>query len=330
MPLSLRNKINIPIGLALAILAIIGMVSYQNVTRLDDSAHWVDHTHDVLRMIEAVKATIEEAKNSQRGYVISGSESYLSSYAAAKQNVLKMLADLRRLTSDNPGQQKRLDALASLITARMASLDHTITVRSQQGFGPAAKFVGSDSARLLTDETDKAISEMEQAERVLLKERDVIEKHSVRNTKLVILLGSLLAFSIVPIAALITNREIQKRAVAEREIISKTEKLATSERESRRKSQILQSVLDSMGDGVAVADEKGDSQPPGFCFSISRRQHRDRRVIGVQLRRTHHVTSQLFYQRRQQLARAAHPVRQRRAFQLHAFPRIHCRLAIQR
>ena len=98
---------------------------------------------------------------------------------------------------------------------------------------------------------------MEQEERVLLKERDAIEKHSVRNTKLVILLGSLLAFSIVPIAAFVTNREIQKRAVAERETISKTEKLVTSERESRRKSQILQSVLDSMGDGVAVADEKG-------------------------------------------------------------------------
>ena len=257
MPLSLRNKINIPIGLALAILAIVGVVSYHSVTRLDDSAYWVDHTHEVLGTIEAVKANIEDAKSSQRGYIISGSESYLSSYAATKQNVLKMLTDVRRQTSDNPGQQKRLDALASLIAARMASLDHTITVRSQQGFGPAAEFVGSAPTRLLTDETDKAISEMEQEERVLLKERDAIEKHSVRNTKLVILLGSLLAFSIVPIAAFVTNREIQKRAVAERETISKTEKLVTSERESRRKSQILQSVLDSMGDGVAVADEKG-------------------------------------------------------------------------
>ncbi len=257
MPLSLRNKINIPIGLVLAILAIVGMVSYHSVTRLDDSAQWVDHTHEVVGTIEAVKATIEDAKSSQRGYIISGSDDYLRSYTLAKQNGLKMLADLRRLTSDNPGQQKRLDALTSLIAARMASLDHTITVRSQQGFGPAAKFVGSPPARLLTDETDKAISEMEQEERVLLKERDAVEKHSVRNTKLVIFLGSLLAFSIVPIAAFVTNREIQKRAVAEREITSKTEKLATSERESRRKSQILQSVLDSMGDGVAVADEKG-------------------------------------------------------------------------
>ena len=258
MPLSLRNKINFPIGLALAILAIVGAVSYHSVTRLDESAHWVDHTHEVLGAIWAVKADIEDAKSSQRGYIISGNESYLSSYALAKQNVFKMLADVRRLTSDNPDQQKRLDALAPLIDARMASLDHTITVRSEQGFGPAANFVGSASVMLLTDETHKAISEMEQEEYILLKERDALEKSSVRTTKLVILLGSLLAFSLVPLAAFVINREIGKRAEAEKELVSRTEELATSDRESRRKSQILQSVLDSMGDGVAVADEKGN------------------------------------------------------------------------
>ena len=258
MSLSLRNKINIPIVFALAILVVVGVVSYRSVTRLDESARWVGHTHEVLGTIEAVKVNIEDAKSSQRGYVISGSDDFLRLYALAKQNVLKMLADVRRLTYDNPGQQNRLNALASLVEARMELMDHTISVRSQQGFGPAALFVGSAPARLLTDETDKAISEIEQEERVLLKERGDIEKQSVRNTKLVIFLGSLLAFSIVPIATFVTNREIQKRAVAEKEIISKTEKLTASERERNRKGQILESVLDSMGDGVVVADEKGD------------------------------------------------------------------------
>jgi signal transduction histidine kinase/CheY-like chemotaxis protein/CHASE3 domain sensor protein len=257
MPLSLGNKINIPIGLALAILAIVGVVSYHSVTRLDDSAHWVGHTHEVLGTIEAVKANIEDAKSSERGYIISGSESYLSSYALAKQNVFKMFADVRRLTSDNPDQQKRLDALAPLIGLRIASLDHTITVRREQGFGPAAHFVGSAPVMLLTEETHKAISEMEQEEYILLKERDAVEKSTVRTTTLVILLGSLLAFSTVPIAAFIMNREVQKRVEAEKDLVSRTEELATSDRESRRKSQILQSVLESMGDGVAVADEEG-------------------------------------------------------------------------
>ena len=71
-------------------------------------------------------------------------------------------------------------------------------------------------------------------------------------------------------------------------------------------------------------------QPSRFCFSQAWRQHRNRRVVGVQLRRAHHVTPQRFHQRRQQLARAAHPVRQRRAFQLHAFARVNLFLPIQR
>src|SRR6202166_3771988 len=117
MSLSLRNKINIPIVFALAVLVVVGVVSYRSVTRLDESARWVGHTHEVLGTIEAVKANIEDAKSSQRGYVISGSDDFLRPYALAKQNVLKMLADVRRLTYDNPGQQNRLDALASLVEA---------------------------------------------------------------------------------------------------------------------------------------------------------------------------------------------------------------------
>jgi hypothetical protein len=46
--------------------------------------------------------------------------------------------------------------------------------------------------------------------------------------------------------------------------------------------------------------------------------------------RAQHVTPQRFHQRRKQLAGAAHPVRQRRAFQLHAFALVNFRLAIQR
>src|SRR5579872_416703 len=258
MPLSLRNKINIPIGFALAILAVVGIVSYRSVTKLEDSARWVAHTHEILGTIETLKASIEDAKSSQRGYIISGSDDYLRSYASAKQNVLKMLAEVRRLSSDNPSQQERLNALAPLIDARMALLERTIAVRTAQGFDPASSIFRATPGKRLNEEIEKVLSNIEQEEYTLLKERDAAQKSNVRTTELVIFLGSLLAFSIVPIAAVLINREIEKRAEAERRLVAKTEELAASERESQRKSQILQSVLDSMGDGVAVADEKGN------------------------------------------------------------------------
>jgi hypothetical protein len=50
-------------------------------------------------------------------------------------------------------------------------------------------------------------------------------------------------------------------------------------------------------------------QPPGFGFSQARCQDPYRRVVGVQLRRTHRVPSKLLHQRCQQLARPTHPVR---------------------
>jgi signal transduction histidine kinase/DNA-binding response OmpR family regulator/CHASE3 domain sensor protein len=258
MPLSLSNRINVLIGFALVVLAIVGIVSYHNVTRLDESAHWVTHTHEVLATLESLMANVNDAKSSQRGYVITGSGNYLSSYSAVKENILKKVSDVRQLTSDNPNQQKRIEALTPLIIARVAIMDHTISVRREQGFGAAADIFATSPGKYLADEIQKLISEMEQEEYILLKEREAVATSGVRSTKFTILLGSLLAFSLVPLAALIINREIQKRSDAERRLLSKTEELAGSERESRRKSQILQSILNSMGDGVAVANEKGE------------------------------------------------------------------------
>ena len=58
-------------------------------------------------------------------------------------------------------------------------------------------------------------------------------------------------------------------------------------------------------------------------------QHRNRRVIGVQLASAHDVAVQGFHRRLQQATATADPVRQGRNLQLHSFAGIHLRLAIQ-
>ena len=70
-------------------------------------------------------------------------------------------------------------------------------------------------------------------------------------------------------------------------------------------------------------------QPSQLGFSQSRRQHRHRRVIGMQLRRAQHVSPQRFDQRLQQRVRAAYPIGERRAVQFHALALVNLFLAIE-
>ena len=61
-------KIGTGFGLALAILAVIGIIAYRSIVKLTDTADWVDHTHQVLEGLEGVLSTMKDAETGQRGY----------------------------------------------------------------------------------------------------------------------------------------------------------------------------------------------------------------------------------------------------------------------
>src|SRR5579863_7613158 len=112
---SIGNKIAASFGLALAALIIVGSVSYDSTSRLIDSANWVTHTHQVLNGLDELLGIMKDAETGQRGYLITGEERYLGPYQGTRGAADQKLAQLRRLTSDNPIQQQRLNGLDGLI-----------------------------------------------------------------------------------------------------------------------------------------------------------------------------------------------------------------------
>ena len=47
-----------------------------------------------------------DIETGDRGYVITGEESYLEPYTVGKASVSKQLQDIRKLTSDNPASNR--------------------------------------------------------------------------------------------------------------------------------------------------------------------------------------------------------------------------------
>ena len=71
-------------------------------------------------------------------------------------------------------------------------------------------------------------------------------------------------------------------------------------------------------------------QPACFGFTGAGREHRQRRIVGVDLVPRQDMLAQRIHQRIKQRARCAYPTGQRGALDLHALPRINLRLAIKR
>ena len=71
-------------------------------------------------------------------------------------------------------------------------------------------------------------------------------------------------------------------------------------------------------------------EPSGLGPAVAWREHRDRRVVGVQLARGHDMIANSFNQRSQKFAGCAHPSSECRAIQVDAFASIDLRLPVER
>ena len=179
-------------GLSALVLVAISIVSYLNAGRLIENDTWVKHTYQVRTELGLLLSQLKDAETGQRGYVITGVDSYLEPYQAAIGAIQSTLDNLRKLTADNPNQQRRLLAISPLVDAKLAELKQTIDLRHNQGIEAATKVVLSDVGKNLMDRARGLVAEADQEEKTLLDRRSDEARSSANMTVWIILWGGLL------------------------------------------------------------------------------------------------------------------------------------------
>ena len=144
---------------------------YRNTQTLRESAKWVAHTYEVIATLDDVLSLMKDAETGQRGYIITGDESYLAPYTSALANIDARVDDASRLTADNPNQQTRLPELTSRIAEKRDELARIIALRQESGFEAAQQQLATDRGKIAMDAIRQQIGEMKRAERVLLSTR---------------------------------------------------------------------------------------------------------------------------------------------------------------
>jgi methyl-accepting chemotaxis protein len=197
---TIKKKLFSAFGLALVIMLAIGAVSYRSTGKLVQTAGWVSHTYAVLEQLTMIQSGLKDAETGQRGYLITGEERYLEPYNNSRKKVDGAIASLRKLTSDNPVQQARLDKIEPLIEAKYTELKETIELRRDKGFEESRRVVITDRGKKVMDDIREVLGEMDGAERGLLEVRDKDAKETASFTNLVIggaTLGALVSLSLV-------------------------------------------------------------------------------------------------------------------------------------
>ncbi|HSZ19055.1 MAG TPA: CHASE3 domain-containing protein, partial [Candidatus Acidoferrum sp.] len=216
--MTFKSKVIAGFGTALAILILIGMLSYRSMLQNDEDRQWVTHTHRVLEQVDAVETDLLNAETGERGFILTGEPSFLDPYNNALAHVNQDVAELRRLTTDNSARQQTMDRVEPLIAERLQMLGDRIEVRKEEGLVPGAEIVRQGPGKQHMDKIRAQLAGMRQEENRLLVLRTEEAGKSSRNTRIVLVTGDFLAIGFLCLAGIVVGQEIGQRRRAEMEV----------------------------------------------------------------------------------------------------------------
>ena len=208
------NRLTLGFGLVLLFLLGNAWVSLQSVQRVSHNNAAVARTHQVLAELQSVLSTMQDAETGQRGFVITGQETYLEPYKDATKIIAEHQRKLRGIVFDAEVKNK-LDTLDAQIAARLDSLQSTIALRRTGGLEAARARILDGEGKSKMDAVRDTIGEMEEREKVLLEEREARARNSVQTGLLTFVLASLLNLLLLGgFYALMRRDSAQREAVA--------------------------------------------------------------------------------------------------------------------
>lgn len=186
------KKVAAGFAMAFVLVAGIGAVASRSIDTLTRASYLTTHSHAVIEHAELVMSEMKDAETGQRGFVITGDESYLEPFTTGGMAIVGTMNELRQLTIDNPGHQKHLDEAETFIGGKLEELRKTIGLRRTQGFEATQREIVGGQGKRYMDDLRRIMEQMERDERDLLRKRADEVEASASGGRMAIGLGTLL------------------------------------------------------------------------------------------------------------------------------------------
>jgi PAS domain S-box-containing protein len=189
----------------------------------------VAHTHQVRSEVAAVLGRLADAETGQRGYLLTGRDSYLAPHTVARREIGTHLAALRALTDDNPRQQARVDTLERSARAKLAYLDTTVALHAGGRAADALGLVETGRGQRLMDEARRVAGAMDAEEQRLLDARRRADAAAQRRLYLYLGTGVGLALLAALVANVVLGHAVAVEAQARDALARRGEELARAQ-----------------------------------------------------------------------------------------------------
>ena len=136
-------------GLILLVVLVVTLIFWA-YGQIETSAGARKHTFIVLNLADDFMSALKDAETGQRGYLLTGNETFLQPYLEVQSSISGHLKDLRQLNSVS-GARKHLDTMGPLVDAKMAEMSHVITLRRNNSQSAALAVVVDGQGKRLMD-----------------------------------------------------------------------------------------------------------------------------------------------------------------------------------
>jgi signal transduction histidine kinase len=205
------GRIALAFAVAILLLIVNGVVSYQSVKTLIDNNERVILTQDVLEDLQELRTMLLQVESDARGYMLTGDPVYLDSYRSVRDQIPEKIGVVKKLTTDNESHQRKFPVLESAVASRIELLEEYIKRRDAQGVEAIVQSGRSAEGKLKMEAVRSAVNEIAEDERALLKLRVAESNLSGQRTLLTFIVANTVLMGLLILVFFLTVRDIRER-----------------------------------------------------------------------------------------------------------------------
>lgn len=165
------NSLRVIFVIAVFILLFLSSIAYKHNQDLNESSKLVMHTYEINIQLERLMSAIKDAETGQRGYIITRNARFLTPYIYSRDKVNTSFITLKKLTADNPQQQKNLQKLFKLIIQRFVSFENCLKYSDPKTYDKRKLDNHMFGGRILMENIRFQVDEMNDIEKEYLSKR---------------------------------------------------------------------------------------------------------------------------------------------------------------
>jgi PAS domain S-box-containing protein len=209
-----RKRLVLAFAFAISALLIVGAVSYRGMILSSESDRWVQHSQSVLTTLDRLLITMQSVESDCRGFLLTGDQSYMKSYRENVRVATEQKKAVHQLLQDNPDQQKQLAELEASTVREVRGTQELLRLHRTQGLSAATTLLQIAQNDLVSD-FQGDVRSLRGEEQRLLEIRGKNASLRLKQTKFILILGTLLGLLIALGAAWNVHRDNADRGLAE-------------------------------------------------------------------------------------------------------------------